>query len=382
MSISLLQIDLFESVEVRATRAMFFASGFTTAAWAAIIPNVKANTMVSDGTLGLLLLCLGVGALLAMPVAGILTSRFGCRVVLIISVTCFSSILPILPHITDPLLLSLTLVTFGAGVGATGCTMNMQAVIVEKSTKKPLMSGFHGFYSLGGIVGASALAFLMTSGISAYLACLLSAAFVLVLLVANFRGLLTSANPSDGPLFALPKGPVFLISFVCFSFFLAEGTVFDWSGVFLTEYRSMPHTSAGIGIACFSITMTIGRLGGDYVISRIGARKVVTWGGIVATLGLIMSLVLEIWPLSLLGYGLLGIGCSNIVPVMFSATGRQTYMPQSLAIPAVSTLGYFGVLAGPASVGFIAQSFTLPFALYGIALLIALATLVSRQVDV
>ncbi|WP_419570165.1 MFS transporter [Rheinheimera sp.] len=367
---------------VLATRILFFCSGFATAAWAAIIPLVKANAAVSEGTLGLLLLCLGIGALASMPAAGALSSRFGCKTLLLASTALFALLLPLIPLVSSVWLLALLLIGFGIGIGATDCVMNVQAILVEKQAGKALMSGFHGFYSLGGIAGAGLMALQLSLGLNAFIACVNFTVLIILLLLANHRGLLPYANPKEGRSFAWPKGTVLLIGLICFSLFLAEGTVLDWSGVYLTEYRGLAQSSAALGLFCFSITMTFGRLTGDWLISHLGARLVMTVGGLVASAGLVLAISTSSIPVALLGYALVGLGCANIVPVMFSATGKQTVMPQAIAVPAVTTLGYIGVLAGPASVGALAQYFTLPVALYCIAALIALATLLSTKVRV
>ncbi|QYJ74677.1 MFS transporter [Shewanella sp. FJAT-52076] len=367
-------------MEVPSTRAMFFGAGLATAAWAAIIPIIKSNIGIDDGTLGLLLLCLGIGAISSMPLAGAVATRLGCKRVMLFTVSVFSLVLVVLPLATSTLQLAVLLTIFGFGIGATDCVMNIQAILVEKRADKNLMSGFHGFYSLGGICGAGVMAALLTFGISALQACILVSVFVVGGLFYFHRGLLPFSNPKEGPSFALPHGPVLLIGLICFSLFLAEGTVLDWSGVYLAEYQNVPHSSAMLGLFCFSLTMTLGRLTGDNTISRFGSRLVLTTGGLLASAGMFLAISASDLNLALLGYALVGLGCANIVPIMFSATGKQTSMPQSLAVPAVSTLGYIGVLAGPASVGQIAQYFTLPVALYLIALLIAVATLVSLRV--
>ncbi len=365
-----------------ATRSMFFAAGFITAAWAAIIPFVKTNVQISDGVMGLLLLSLGIGALVGMPAAGFYTSKYGCKRVLLISVLGFSLLFPTLLFANSIVTLSMLLVCFGMCLGITDCTMNIQAVIVEKEANKPLMSGFHGFYSLGGMTGAIVLTSILSAGLAVSLACLLTSLFVLLLLTINKSGLRSDTSQEQGPYFAIPKGPVFFIGVVCFVFFLSEGTVLDWSGIFLSEYRNIPATSAGMGVACFSVTMTIGRLLGDKAVSIIGAKRMIVLGSSVAIIGFLVSLSFNHWQSALVGYALIGIGCSNIVPIMFSATGKQTAMPESLAVTAVSTLGYVGVLAGPALVGFGAELYGLINALYVIVGLIFIAVLLSFKIRV
>lgn len=363
-----------------ATRATFFCSGFATAAWASSIPFIKLNVQLSDGAMGLMLLCLGGGALIGMPVSGICTSRFGCKKVLIGTVSAIALLLPLLVLATSPSALAITLVLYGISIGTTGCTMNIQAISVEKAANKPLMSGFHGFYSLGGMMGAFVLTLLLTAGITPLAATGITSSLIMALLILSTPGYSTRVVSHSGPYFAMPRGPVFIIGIVCFVFFLAEGTVLDWSGIFLNEYRAVPASAAGMGIVFFSIAMTMGRLLGDGIVARLGARVVVTLGSLIAISGFLISLSLPYWQTALLGYALIGIGCSNIVPIMFSAAGRQQVMPGPLAITAVSSLGYIGVLSGPAIVGFGAEIAGLPAALYGVALLVALALLLSKRV--
>lgn len=366
--------------EQMATRALFFVAGFASAAWAALVPFAKLNTGVNDGVLGLLLLCLGGGALVAMPLTGVLTTRFGCRKVMTVSVVLLSVTLPLLAEINHTGLLALTLIVFGMGIGITDCAMNIQAIIVEKAAPRPMMSGFHGFYSIGGIAGAGAMSGFMLAGMGALQAAAAVMVICLLLLAFSYKGMLNYAWPSEGPAFAVPRGAVLLIGIICFATFLAEGSVLDWSAVFLTEYRNVPESMGGLGFACFAVLMSLGRLTGDKIVAVLGRPQVVLWGALLAAGGLLLSVLSDNWLMALTGYGLIGLGCANVVPVMFSAIGRQTSMSQAVAVPAVTTLGYLGILAGPASVGLIAYRFTLPAALLAVVALLLLVALLSRKV--
>ncbi|TYL41645.1 MFS transporter [Dickeya sp. ws52] len=368
--------------EQRATRVMFFLAGFATAVWAALVPFARLNTGVDDGTLGLLLLCLGGGALVAMPLTGVLTTRFGCRKVIALAILLFSLILPWLAVIPNTALLALALLMFGIGVGTTDCAMNVQAILVEKAAGKAMMSGFHGFYSIGGIIGAGAMSGMMSLGLSPLAACLLSVITVMVLLLTHLSGLLTYANPSEGAAFAIPRGAVLMLGLICFAVFLAEGAVLDWSAVFLIEHRGMAEAQGALGFACFAAAMTLGRLTGDRVVTTLGSQPVVMLGAGLAVAGLILVVWVPYWSAALLGYALIGLGCSNIVPIMFSAIGRQTSMSQAAAVPAVTTLGYLGILAGPASIGFIAQHSSLSSAFLVVAALLTLVGLSAKAVKV
>ncbi|MGQ9450340.1 MFS transporter [Leclercia sp. TB492] len=368
------------AVQRLATRIVFFIAGYVTATWAVLVPYAKANTSVNEATLGSLLLCLGMGALIAMPLTGMLTSRYGCRRVIVTAMALVLLTTPLLAIIPDPRLLAAALLLFGVGVGVTDCAMNIQAIIVERDSPTPVMSGFHGMYSVGGIAGAGAMTLLLTLGASAFVACLIIILSVILMLAFSLKGLLPWANPASGPAFAVPRGVVLLIGAICFAVFLAEGTVLDWSAVFLTEVRGVPESLGGLGFTCFAVAMTIFRLTGDKLIARTGALRAVVGGAIVAAIGFALVIFMPLWQLSLLGYVLVGAGCANIVPVMFSAVGRQTRMPQAVAVPAITTLGYLGVLAGPAIIGYVAHATSLTQAFMVIMLLMLVVAALSVTV--
>lgn len=346
----------------RATRLAFFIAGFVTATWAVIVPYARENTGVNEAALGTLLLCLGLGALIAMPVTGSLTSRFGCRRVIVAAIALVIVSTPLLAVMTHPILLGVTLLVFGIGVGVTDCAMNIQAILVEKASPVPLMSGFHGMYSFGGIAGAGLMTLLLALGINVVVATLLITLTVIVLFILSYPGLLTYANPKEGPAFAVPRGIVLLLGLVCFLVFLTEGTVLDWSAVYLTQVRNMPETLGGLGYTCFAVAMTVARLTGDRLIRNMGRLTVVFGGAVTAAVGLALVTFVPSWHLSLLGYILVGAGCANIVPVMFSAVGQQRVMPQAVAVPAMTTMGYLGVLSGPAMIGYVAHFSSLAIA--------------------
>jgi MFS family permease len=167
---------------------------------------------------------------------------------------------------------------------------------------------------------------------------------------------------------------VLFIGILCFIVFLAEGAMLDWSAVFLTSVRGVDPSQAGLGYTAFATTMTIGRLMGDRIVQRLGNARIILFGGLLAGGGLALATLVPSWVAGIGGYALVGAGCSNIVPVLFTAVGRQKTMPEHVAVPAISTLGYAGILAGPAAIGFIAHATSLSLALLGLAgLLVAVA---------
>ncbi|MBN3965518.1 MFS transporter [Pseudomonas gregormendelii] len=366
-------------LEQMSTRVAFFIAGFGIAAWAPLVPYAKARAGLDEGTLGLLLLCLGVGSILAMPMAGILATRFGCRRVAVGGTLLICAALPLLATVTSIPALIAALFMFGAGLGTVDSTVNLQAVIVERASGKTMMSGFHGLFSLGGIVGAAGVSALLGFGLTPLTAMLVVVVMLLVALCKAAPHMLPYGSESSGPAFAIPHGIVLFIGGMCFIVFLAEGAALDWSAVFLAQERGIDTAYAGLGYAAFALTMTVGRLTGDRIVRHLGATRVIVFGGLTAAAGLFLATFAPNWEFALVGYALLGAGCSNIVPVLYTAVGKQTVMPESVAVPAITTLGYAGILAGPAVIGFIAHGSSLSFA-FGLMAMLLVAVAIGGKV--
>lgn len=365
-----------------ATRAAFFIPGFATAIWAVLVPFAKTRTGVDDAVLGLILLCLGAGSLLAMPLSGALAARFGCRSVMIATTAIICISLPLLPIASNAWLLGAALFVFGAGVGAMDCTMNMQAVVVERDADRAMMSGFHAFYSIGGFVGAGAMTALLSAHVGPLVAAVAGTAAMVVIAALSVASWRSEALHQDGPLLAWPKGVVLFLGILALVVFLAEGTMLDWSAVFLADVREVKPTLAGLGYAAFALTMTLARLFGDSVVERLGRIRSIVVGALLASAGFIVLTWVTPWQASLLGYVLLGLGCANIVPALFSLAGNQKRMPESIAITAVTTLGYSGVLAGPALIGFAAHGIGLAGAFMGVVVLLIGVAVSTRWLKV
>jgi len=365
--------------ERMSTRIAFLIAGLLMSAWAPLVPLVKARAGLDDGGLGLLLLGLGGGSIAAMPFAGYLTAHYGCRPVVIWATIVLCAVLPLLSTMEWLPGLAIAVIIFGASMGMLDCAMNIQSVIVEKNSGQALQSGFHGLYSVGGIVGAGAMTALLTFGLDPLIAALCIVTTVLGSLYKAAPTLLTYGTERGGPLFAVPRGIVLLLGALCFIVFLTEGAMLDWSAVFLVSNRGLEPSIAGLGYASFAAAMTVGRLTGDAIVSKLGGVRVVVLGGLCAAAGMIVSLGIDGWPASLIGYALVGAGCSNIVPVIFTAIGRQQRMPQAVAIPAVISMGYAGILIGPVFIGAVAHLSTLSFALGCLIVLLVFVSAAARS---
>ncbi|AYM91150.1 TPA: MFS transporter [Serratia fonticola] len=367
--------------EQNATRLAFFIAGLAMATWAPLVPFAKTRIAIDDGSLGLLLLCIGVGSIMAMPLTGLLTGKFGCRRVILLAGIALCIDLPLLVLMDSTLGMALALLLFGAAIGMIDVAMNIQAVVVERASNRAMMSGFHGFFSIGGIAGAGGVSALLWLGLGPLQATLIAVVAILALLLIASKNLLReSGGDKEGPMFVLPRGWVMFIGLLCFIMFLAEGSMLDWSALYLTTMRGMDHNQAGLGYALFSIAMTIGRLNGDRVVNAMGRYQVLLLGSLCAAIGLALAITINSAIASLIGFMLVGVGASNVVPILFSAAGNQRVMPANLAIASVTTVGYAGILAGPAVIGLIAQVSSLTFALACVAALLLIVTASAKAV--
>ena len=379
---ALIDPEIQLSAQRLSTRFSFFGLGFATAAWAPLIPFAQQRLHFNHADFGLLLLCSGLGAMLAMPATGKIVQRVGCRVPIGFALLLLAVLLPSLSLWTTPLMMAITLFLFGTAAGSLGVALNIQAVVVEKNSLKSLMSGFHGMASLGGLAGVLTITALLALSISAVMSAF---AVSLLLVIIIFLSVPYSIKAVENTLLEasskvkksirqrLPQPLIILIGIACFIIFMVEGAAMDWSGIYLTQQYGVNAAFAGLAYTFFAIAMTTGRFTGHYLIRYFGEKKLLTYSAICATLGLALVSIAPYWWLVLVGYTLVGTGCSNIVPIMFSRAGRQTVMPSAVALSCVSTMAYTGILVGPAFIGMVSELIglsTVFMALSGLLLLI------------
>lgn len=362
----------------KASLLIFLVCGIGLSSWAPMVPVAKINLGLDDAALGLVLLSLGAGAILIMPFTGMFINKYGSRKITLIAATVISLILPALLLTSSSIQLAIALFIFGAAIGSIDVAMNSHAVIVQDRYGRHIMSSFHGMFSLGGLIGSIGLGFLIKLGLSPTIAAVSISGMLFIIAASQYKNLLPHSEEEkvDSFAFVLPKGPVLVLGLMCFVFFLAEGSMLDWSAVFLQFNRGFDLEMAGLGYASFSIAMAVMRLTGDKIVHKIGSSKVVLYGALVASAGFMIAVCIP-WPgAALIGFVLVGLGAANVVPVFFTAAGNIPNVPTSVSLPAVTTLGYAGQLAGPAMIGFIADAFSLPIALgfVGVLLLIVAFT--------
>ncbi|MBJ6631382.1 MFS transporter [Streptomyces sp. BSE7F] len=351
--------------EVRRARyavaAVFAVHGAVTGSFATRVPWIQDHAGVSAGQLGLALAFPALGASLAMPLAGGISHRFGARNALrgLLALWTLALILPSLaPNL---LTLCLALFVYGATAGMSDVAMNALGVEVENRLDRSIMSGLHGMWSVGAVVGSAAGTLAAHLGSDARLHHALAAA---VLTVVGFVAcawvldLQPTEDEEPPPRFALPPRSALLIGAIGFCAVFAEGASLDWSAVYL---RDQLETSAGLAAACttgFTLTMAVARIAGDRVVDRYGAVRTVRASGVVALLGGLLIVFAGHPAVAMAGFALMGLGIAVVVPLCFAAAGRSGSNP-SLAIAGVATITYTSGLIAPSAIGMLAQATSL-----------------------
>lgn len=366
-----------------AVAAIFLVNGTAFASWVPHIPTVQQKLALSPGVLGLALLAIAIGALMSMPIAGWIMARHGSRIVALVAGSLYCAVIP-LPLLAPSLpVLVVALMLFGMFNGAMDVSMNAHGVAVERLLGRPIMSSLHAMFSIGGILGAGSAVILLPLGVAPIAHVGVIALLGFAAMLATVRFLLPHAVDSggEGAHFALPRGRLLVLGAMGFFILMTEGAMGDWTAIYLRLDLGAGAGFAAAGFAVFSATMSVGRLTGDRLVAAFGPVAMVGWGALVAATGLGGALLLHDPLAAILGFGLVGLGLANIVPILFSAAGRTPGMAPGAAIAAVTTAGYSGFLAGPPMVGFAAEWIGLPGALGLLAIAVGSMAAFARLLD-
>jgi len=342
-------------------------------------PRLQELFTMDNGTLGLLLLSTSVGALFAMPFTGWLILRQGSRRITLISVFSYCIFFPLIPWI--PGLGGLVPLFFIMGItaGMLDVSMNAQAVMVEQTKGKPIMTSFHALFSIGMAAGAAFGSFF--SGLNTTLFVHLLSITIACVFVSFFaRYHLIRDKPEgivDGPAFRLPNAAMVSIGVIAFCCMLGEGAMADWSTNFMEKIIHAKETIAPLGLSAFALAMTLGRIFGDGARSRFGDKKLMIACGLISVVGLVILLSVNASLLALGGFFLIGLGLSVIVPIAYSIAGNSKHLPPGVGLAMVTTVGYSGFLFGPPIIGFLADWQTLRIALIFVGILFLLMTWLS-----
>ena len=367
-----------------ANRTAFMIIGVIEAAWAPLVPYVKSAFAIDEGTLGLLMLCSGLGSICALPLAGWLVNRFGAKKVVHVSGLLMALALLAISLLVNLWLTGCMLMVFGACTITIDVAANVNGIAIEKKTGRHLMSGFHGGYSLGTLIGAGAMSVLFTLGIVPVWAVVLCMAFTLLALVLGCRDLLPSEElKSEEPVEKPRKGRlhippmVIVVGLLCFIMYASEGAVMGWAAIFVSEERGVDMAQAGFFYTAFAVMMTVVRLSGDTIVERFGRRNVVALGAALVSAGFILVIAVGHVAATIIGFAMVGMGAANIVPQLVSFAGNIKGMAVSSIISVVNALGYSGILLGPVVIGFVAKHYGLHTSFAGIAAFCLVVALVS-----
>jgi MFS family permease len=364
----------------RAVSAVFLLNGVVLASWVAHIPAVKAQHGLGDDGLGLVLLAMAAGAVSGLPLAAWLIGRWGSRCITGVASVGFCLALPLPIVAPSAWLVAAALAILGALNALLDVSMNAQAVMVEERYHRPIMPAFHALFSAGGLAGALAASASMAGGLGAAGHASLVTAVSLGVLASALGRLLppTERTAQAGPSFAWPRAALLSLALLTFCGLLVEGAMGDWSAVYLRDRLGTTPSVAAGGFAAFSLTMAAGRLGGSYLVARLGARRLLRCSGILAATGLGGALLTATPCSALIGFALVGLGLANVIPVAFSAAGRVPGVPAETALAAIATTGYVAYLAGPPFIGFTAGAAGLPA---GLAIVVACCVVIAAQAD-
>jgi MFS family permease len=365
-----------------ATAAIFFLNGFGFATWVSRIPAVRQALSLTEGALGTALLATAVGALVAFPLTGRGSAIRGARALTIATGLAYSVVLPGPTFAVSLPSLALLLFLFGAANGAMDVSMNALAVEVETFVGKPIMSSFHGMWSIGGLAGAGVGALFAKQDVSPQLHLLVVASILAVAIVVAKRWLPPSqrhVTPESVAHFARPESAMLGLSGIIFCAFLIEGAMADWSAVLLHDSLHTTAATAALGYAAFSLAMTSMRFAGDRLVIQWGAVRLLRSTNVVAALALAAALWIQHVGLTMLAFALVGFGMATVAPLVFGAAARRARHGAGHGIAAMATVGYGGFLVGPPLVGWLAQASSLRVALSVLAILALAITALAHH---
>ncbi len=373
-----------------AIAGIFLINGFMAGSWAPQIPLVLTRLSISESTLGLMILCFGIGALISMPWCGWLMARFGQRPVL--SVVGVLQAFGLLAVVLSPTVATsaVTMVIFGALIGCTDVAMNAATVPVERRLGKAVMSSMHGFWSLGGFIGGGLGGFMLQAfgALTHATVVAVAALAVAAIAVPNIMpdpARVPEAGDGKRSSFSIPTKPIaYVLGLMAMFLFVAEGAVLDWAALFLTQERGADLAVAGLAYAFFAGAMAVMRFVGDSVRNRFGGVRTLRVCSVVAAAAMLAAALAPTPFLVIAAFAVCGLAVANTVPIVFSAAGNLPGLSSGAGMSVATTMGYAGILFAPSSIGFVAEAtgFAPVFmALAGLLLVVAVLAGLAKSAD-
>lgn len=361
------------AVKIRlAVTVFFFVSGFVYANWASSIPHLQQKLHLTDAALGTLLISLPAGLMLTMPLSAWLIGKYKSRNIVLGGAILYVLLLSCIGFADKVWQMAMVLFAFGASRNLFNISINTQSIGVQQLYQKSIIASFHGVWSIASLAGAAFASILITLGVMPEFRLVLVTGLSLVLIVIFWGNTLeTSANAdAKKPAFAIPDKSLLNLGLIAFCCMLCEGTMSDWSGIYLSKELHLSKGYVNMGYVAYLGCMTSGRLLGDWLANQLGNKKLLLFSSLLLGLGALLIASFHSLIPAILGFMLCGFGVSCVVPFLFSHAGKSVTMSSGVAIAAVSTIGYLGFLIGPPLVGFLASAFGLRYTYF---LVVALA---------
>jgi MFS family permease len=363
-----------------ATIGVFFVNGAVIGTWVGHIPWIQERFDLSKSTLGLIILTMAIGVIVALPIMGQAIVRLGSVRATRIAGTVCVLVLPLPLLAPEPWLLPLALIALGASSGAMDVSMNAHGVAVEQRIHRPIMSSLHAGWSFGGLAGAAFVAGAGGLGVEPRVETLIATGLFLLVLLACLGRLGEGSATAEAPAgFVRPTRGVVVLAVLTLVIMVTEGAMADWGGIYLTRDLGTSTSVAALAFAAFSGGMTVARVFGDWLNRRLGAATLFQGGSALGGIALGTMLLAADPAFAIAGFFLVGIGVANGVPLAFSAAGHAPG-ESGPNIAAVSSMGSLGFLAGPPFIGFLAEATSLPLALSTLCLALAFVTAAGRRI--
>lgn len=360
----------------------FFTISMLFGTWATRLPELQSKLGLSGTELGMSLLTLSIGSLIISPFSSWITEKMSVG-----RATFWSSVILalsfLLPFLANNFpVFCITLFVVGLANGLITVTTNAAAAVVEKSYFRSIMSNCHGMFSLGGIIGAGSAGIFATLGFSPLehmIIIVVALLFINLYVRTNLYQIPNEATKS--PIFTLPTQPIFGLAIITFCIVLAEVAIMDWSGIYIHNTLGGSAFLTGLGFAGFSLTMAIGRFYGDHITTTIGRKKIVQFGSLIGTLGLIMAALIPSTVVAIVSFTIVGIGFSCIMPVIFSSATKIEGITAGAGIAAIATAAILGGVVGRPVIGLIADLFDLGTSLIFTGILALIGSIVASKTN-
>ncbi len=335
--------------------------GLTFASWASRIPDIKTKLDLNDAAFGSILFALPVAQLLMMTFSGKLVTHFGSRKTLLFALPVYTICLTNIGLVQKGWQLAIALFLFGLAGNLCNISINTQGVTTEKLYQRPIMSSFHGGWSLAGVAGALIGMLMINLRIIPYYHFIVIVLMVWTIIWLRqpylIRGKQTAdAGSSDRKFFNKPDLALIQLGIIGFCSMASEGAMFDWSGLYFKDVVKAPQSLVILGYTSFFIMMATGRFLADYATSRIGRKKLLQICGLIITSGYYLAVFFPNLITSTIAFMMIGTGVSSIVPSVYSEAGRHTKIPPGIALATVSSVSFLGFLMGPPLIGYISQA--------------------------